>query len=107
MKILKTGQYKRAQPLQEQFVKASFSNFFFLSFFHFFFVFKFKEYCQTRREKSDIQNHWGTNVMGSISALVIRSDIKEQIPEPEDIDRYKINLISHKSRKSRKKQIRK
>lgn len=27
MKSLKTGQYKRAQPLQEQFVETLFSNF--------------------------------------------------------------------------------
>ena len=42
---------------------------------------------------------------GSVSALIIRSDIEEKIVErEEDSDRYKINIVSLKSRKGRKEQ---
>lgn len=101
MKSLKTGQYKTTQSPQVQFVKASFSNFFFKNFLN------LRNIVKPGGKKRDIQNHGGTNIMGSISSLVISSGIKEQIPEPEDIDRYKINLILYKSRKDQKKQIRK
>lgn len=42
---------------------------------------------------------------GSVSALIIRSDIEEKIVErEEDSDRYKINIVLLKSRKGRKEQ---
>lgn len=44
MKSLKTGQYKRAWPLQEHLVKTLLFSFYLKKK-------KIKEYCETRREK--------------------------------------------------------
>lgn len=46
---------------------------------------------------------WKQNVMRSVISFIIRSDVKEQIPYPEDIDGYKINFISHTKRQGRKR----
>ena len=92
MKSLKTGQYKRAQPLQKQFIK---NVFLVVGFFN------IRTIVKPRGGKMTLRIMEAKSNGGSISALIIRSDIEER---EEDSDRYKINIVLLKSRKGRKEQ---
>lgn len=93
MKSLKTGQYKRAQPLQKQFIKTVFLVV----------GFNIRAMVKPRGGKM-ILRIMEAKVMGVVYALIIRSDIEEKIVVREDSDRYKINIVSLKSRKGRNEQ---
>lgn len=74
MKNLKTGQYKRAQPLQKQFIKTVFLVGFF----------SIRAMVKPREGKMILRIMEAKSNGGSISALIIRSDIEEKIVARED-----------------------
>lgn len=75
MKSLKTGQYKRAQPLQKQFIKTVFLV---VGFFN------IRAMVKPRGGKMILRIMEAKSNGGSISALIIRSDIEEKIVARED-----------------------
>lgn len=70
MKSLKTGQYKRAQPLQKQFIKTVFLV---VGFFN------IRTMVKPRGGKMIPRIMEAKSNGGSITALIIRSDIEEKM----------------------------